>query len=81
MIVLDIPRVDWGLFQTPTATGVVAYCGFDIKFREESNCATTQNYQFGVKFLNDGSYTLRLALDFRTGIDERGQYVETGRGG
>jgi hypothetical protein len=62
-------------FQTPIATGIVAYCGFDIKLREESNYATTQNYQLGIKFLNDNSYDVRLALDFRTGIDERGQYV------
>ena len=63
------------LFQTPIASGIVAYCGFDVKLREESNYATTQNYQLGVKFLNDDGYAVRLALDFRTGIDERGQYV------
>lgn len=64
------------LLQTQLASGIIAYFGIDIKLREESHYATTQNYQLGVKFLNDDSYTVRLALDFRTGIDERGQYVQ-----
>jgi len=64
------------LFQTPLTPGLIAYCGFDVKFRQESNFATTQNYQLGVKFLNDSSYTVRVALDFRTGIDERGQFIQ-----
>jgi hypothetical protein len=62
--------------QTPIVEDVFAYGGIDIKLRNESHYATTQNYQIGVRYLNGNGYSLRLALNFRTGVDERGQFVK-----
>jgi hypothetical protein len=62
--------------QTRIVENVFAYGGIDIKLRDESHYATTQNYQIGVRFLNGNGYSLRLALNLRTGVDERGQFVK-----
>ncbi|HZY10134.1 MAG TPA: DUF1207 domain-containing protein [Bacteroidota bacterium] len=50
------------------------YGAFDIKVRQESSFAATHNYQFGLRLQNHSERSLRLAYQFRTGIDERGQY-------
>jgi hypothetical protein len=49
------------------------YLAADIKFREESGYATTQNYQVGLR-LRGSTHSLRLAFGHRTGIEERGQF-------
>src|SRR3989304_2247709 len=36
---------------------VVEYGGIDIKLRDDSHFATTQNYQLGVRFLNGSGYS------------------------
>ena len=54
------------------------YCALDMKVRQEASFASTQSYQFGVRIQNTTERTLRLAYQFRNGIDERGQFY-TGR--
>ena len=58
----------------PIVPNLYAYVAFDIKFREESNYATTQNYQVGIRLNGENSRTIRLAYAYRTGLDERGQF-------
>ena len=55
------------------AKNLFVYLAADIKFREESGYATTQNYQLGLR-LRGSTHSLRLALGHRTGIEERGQF-------
>lgn len=55
------------------AKNLFAYVALDIKFREESNFATTQNYQIGIR-LKGTSHSLRIAYAYRTGLEERGQF-------
>ena len=50
------------------------YGAVDIKFRGEVNYGSTQSYQIGVRAKNDQFQALRLALTYRTGMDERGQF-------
>jgi len=54
-------------------TNLFVYLAVDIKFREESNFATTQSYQAGFR-LKGSAHSLRLAYSYRTGIEERGQF-------
>lgn len=55
------------------APNLFVYVAADIKFREESNFATTQNYQAGLR-LKVSNRSLRLGFSHRTGIEERGQF-------
>jgi len=55
------------------AKNLFVYLAADIKFREESGYATTQNYQAGLRFRGT-THSLRLALSHRAGIEERGQF-------
>jgi len=55
------------------AKNLFVYLAADIKFREESNFATTQNYQAGFR-LKGTTHSLRFAYSFRTGLEERGQF-------
>lgn len=50
------------------------YGAVDIKIRSEVNWGTTQSYQCGLKFLEQGSSGFRVAFTYRTGIDDRGQF-------
>lgn len=55
------------------ARNLFVYVAADIKFREESNFATTQNYQIGLRYLGL-THALRFAYSHRTGLEERGQF-------
>ncbi|MBP7510282.1 MAG: DUF1207 domain-containing protein [Bacteroidia bacterium] len=55
------------------------YYGCDLKLREEHNYATTFNFQFGYKMVNQNGKALRIAIDYTEGIDERGYYQPTNR--
>jgi len=51
------------------------YVAADCKWRGESAYGTTQNYQVGIKIAREeGGRTLRCALNYRTGLEERGQF-------
>jgi hypothetical protein len=50
------------------------YYAADIKFRGEMNYKTIQNYQLGYKYARPGKHTLRGAINYSTGLDERGQF-------
>ncbi len=52
------------------------YGAIDIKIRSEVNGGTTQSYQVGLKFLEQGSSDFRFAYTYRTGIDDRGQFYQ-----
>ena len=52
------------------------YGAIDIKIRSEVNWGTTQSYQVGFKFLEQGSSGFRIAYTYRTGIDDRGQFYQ-----
>lgn len=63
-------------FRTPIDQYLEVYVAADIRLRNESHYATTQNYQVGVRFLNEGGSTVRIALDYRAGVEERGQFIQ-----
>ena len=51
------------------------YIAADIKLKGESAFGTTQNYQVGLNLARDGGgRTLRCALNYQTGLEERGQF-------
>jgi hypothetical protein len=52
------------------------YGAVDIKIRSEVNWGTTQSYQVGLKFLEQGTSGFRFAYTYRTGIDDRGQFYQ-----
>lgn len=52
------------------------YGAVDIKIRSEVNQGTTQSYQLGLKFLEQGTSGFRFAYTYRTGIDDRGQFYQ-----
>lgn len=52
------------------------YGAIDIKIRSEVNQGTTQSYQVGLKFLEQGTSGFRFAYTYRTGIDDRGQFYQ-----
>lgn len=61
--------------QTRIGDGMVAYAGADVKFRQESGFGSTQNYQVGVRLINGRDYSVRFAVNYRTGLDDRGQFT------
>jgi len=63
---VDLPVSSWGHI----------YGAVDIKIRSEVNWGTTQSYQVGLKFLEQGSSGFRFAYTYRTGIDDRGQFYQ-----
>lgn len=54
--------------------GAFVYGGVDIKLRGEADFGTSQNYQVGIKYVNDSGRTIRLAYNHRAGLEERGQF-------
>jgi hypothetical protein len=52
------------------------YGAVDIKLRSEVNWGTTQSYQIGLKFMEQGTRGFRFAYTYRTGIDDRGQFYQ-----
>lgn len=52
------------------------YGAVDIKFKQEVAFATTQSYQIGLKFWEQGSSAIRFAYTYRTGIEDRGQFYK-----
>lgn len=61
---------------TPFQLGVSSYLygGVDIKLRGEAKFGASQNYQIGIKLLNEFGRTLRFAFNHRAGLEERGQF-------
>ena len=55
------------------------YCAIDIKLRQEASFGATQSYQLGLQFKNNNERNLRLAYQFRSGLDERGQFYNERR--
>ena len=55
------------------------YGALDIKLRSEVNWGTTQSYQVGFKFFEQGASGFRVAYTYRTGIDDRGQFYQNRR--
>lgn len=55
------------------------YYAGDIKIREENDYAFTTNLQVGYKLVNSLGKTLRLALNYTSGTDERGYYQPANR--
>lgn len=50
------------------------YYAVDIKLRQEFDYAHTLNVQLGYKIMNEQGKTMRLAMDYTSGTDERGYY-------
>ncbi|MBC7382609.1 MAG: DUF1207 domain-containing protein [Bacteroidia bacterium] len=48
----------------------------DFKWREELNYRSTQHYQFGYKYQKNGLRALRIAYNYSTGVEERGQFYK-----
>ena len=53
---------------------ITAYAALDCKLRQEAGFAATTTYQVGIKMPMQRHRTLRLAYQFRHGVDERGQF-------
>lgn len=53
---------------------IIIYVACDIKIHGELHYGTTQNYQIGIKIGEEYGHTLRLAYNYRTGLEERGQF-------
>ncbi len=51
-----------------------AYAGFDLKLREEANFTSSNAYQLGIKMPMRTNHLLRIAYQYRHGLDERGQF-------
>ncbi|OGU73504.1 MAG: hypothetical protein A2V93_06445 [Ignavibacteria bacterium RBG_16_34_14] len=52
---------------------LLVYFAFDFKIKAEVNYGTTKNLQAGVKFFNEKESSVRLAYNYLSGYDERGQ--------
>ncbi len=52
----------------------VLYTAADCKIHQEAGFAATSTIQFGVMFPMQPGHFLRLSLQYRTGLDERGQF-------
>ena len=50
------------------------YAGFDIKLRGEAKFGASQNYQIGIKHVNESGRAVRFAFNHRAGLEERGQF-------
>jgi hypothetical protein len=51
-----------------------AYVAIDIKLRDEFRFGSTQSYQAGIKIKGASLSTVRIAYNYRTGYEERGQF-------
>jgi hypothetical protein len=51
-----------------------AYAGVDLKLRGELNFGSTQNLQIGIKFTGGHGQTIRIAMNYRSGLEDRGQF-------
>jgi hypothetical protein len=71
MIQLGINSLDF-----PICNGVGIYAAADIKWREEVSWGTTQSLQLGVALSGVSTRSVRFALTFRSGYDERGQFYD-----
>jgi hypothetical protein len=54
---------------------VALYSAVDVKFRGAVNYSSTQSYQIGIRAKNGSSRNVRLAYTYRTGVEERGQFL------
>ncbi len=61
-------------FSTRLNNQLFAYTGLDIKYRSEVNYGASQNYQIGIRYNGEAGNTTRIALNYQTGFEERGQY-------
>jgi hypothetical protein len=61
---------------TPLQVGASSfvYAGVDIKLRGEAKFGASQNYQIGIKHVNDLGRTIRFAFNHHAGLEERGQF-------
>ncbi|MFA6468432.1 MAG: DUF1207 domain-containing protein [Bacteroidota bacterium] len=53
---------------------LLLYASVDIKIRQEAEFAATNTMQIGIAFPMQPGRVLRLALQYRKGLDERGQF-------
>ena len=59
----------------PIAPLARVYIAADVKWRGESAFGTSQNYKLGIKLAReDGGPVLRCAVNYQTGLEERGQF-------
>ncbi len=60
----------------PLAAWVTIYGAIDLKTRQEISWGSTQSYQVGFRFIQQGPRAFRFAYTYRTGADERGQFYD-----
>jgi hypothetical protein len=56
------------------AASTFVYAGIDLKLRGEAKFGASQNYQIGIKYVNEQGRTMRFAYNHRAGLEERGQF-------
>ncbi len=54
----------------------LVYFAFDFKIKSEVNYGTTKNFQAGIKLFNEKESAVRLAYNYMSGYDERGQLYD-----
>jgi hypothetical protein len=62
------------VLNTHLTDAIILYLACDIKIHGELNNGTTQNYQIGLKMGEEFGHMLRLAYNYRAGLEERGQF-------
>ncbi len=63
------------VLRTSLANSLIGYIGFDLKVSQVFNYAASQNYQIGIELTkNNALRKIRLAYNYQTGLDERGQF-------
>ncbi len=79
--VIDVPTKNKMIYEfgsevlnTHLTDAIILYLACDIKIHGELNYGTTQNYQIGLKMGEEFGHTLRLAYNYRAGLEERGQF-------
>jgi hypothetical protein len=53
------------------------YAAADVKLRGAVNYGSTQSYQLGIRARNPFGRSARLAYTYRTGMEERGQFIRS----
>ena len=58
----------------PLSNILTLFAGFDLKLRGELGFGTSQNVQIGIRATGEQGRTTRLAINFQSGLENRGQF-------
>lgn len=58
----------------PLSGSLILFAGFDLKLRGELGFGTSQNVQVGIRYSGEHGQTTRFAINYQSGLEERGQF-------